>query len=77
MAKALDSVIKDTMALSLEEKLFLANRLLESAEETGAQGADQEWDREIMDRIQAIDEGREIGVPYEDVRLAMRARLNS
>ncbi|MGV3532914.1 MAG: addiction module protein [Chthoniobacteraceae bacterium] len=76
MAKALDAVIKEAMNLSLEEKLYLANCLLESAEDTASEGAEQEWDREIADRITAIDEGRESGVAYEDVRRAVRARLN-
>jgi len=76
MAKALDAVIKEAMNLPLEEKLFLANYLLESAEDAAPEGAEQEWDREIIDRIKAIDEGRESGIAYEDVRRAVRARLN-
>ena len=54
------------MDLPPRERLALARFLLQHTE------ADPEgeaaWDSEIRDRIRAIDEGRVIGVAYEDVK---------
>ncbi len=47
----------------------LADFLLESA------AAEAAWDAEIRDRIQAIDDGRVVGVPYEDVMRSAEDRL--
>lgn len=76
MPKALDEVTKDALELAPRQRLALAEFLLESADSAPADpDAEAEWDAEIRDRVQAIDEGRVIGVAYEQVMREAERRL--
>ena len=75
MPKALEEVTKDALELAPPQKLALAQLLLESAEAAPDPEAEAAWDSEIRDRIGAIDEGRVIGIPYEDVVREAEKRL--
>ncbi len=75
MPATLEQVTKEAMDLSPREKLALAEFLLESADAAADPEAEAAWDSEIRDRIRAIDEGRVVGVPYEDVMRSAEARL--
>jgi putative addiction module component (TIGR02574 family) len=75
MPTALEQIAKDAMDLSPRQKLALAEFLMESAEGAVEPEADNAWEREIQARIRAIDEGRVVGVSYEDVMRAAEARL--
>jgi putative addiction module component (TIGR02574 family) len=75
MPRALDEVTKEAMDLPLRQRLALAGLLLESADAEADPEAEAAWDSEIRDRINAIDEGRVAGVPYEDVMRAAERRL--
>ena len=77
MSKALDEVIKDAMELLPRQRLALAGVLLESAEGAVDPEAEAAWDSEIHDRIRAIDEGRVVGVAYDDVMRAAESRLGT
>lgn len=74
MPKPLEEVAKEAMDLPPHQKLALAGFLLESADIASDPEADSTWDSEIRDRIRAIDEGRVVGVAYEDV---MRKRFRT
>jgi hypothetical protein len=75
MAKALEEVSKAALDLPVPQRLALAGLLIESAGGTGDPEAEAAWDSEIRDRILAIDEGRVIGIPYEDVMGEAEKRL--
>ena len=75
MPIAYDQITQDAMHLSPRQKLALAGFLLENADAAADPAAEAAWDSEIHDRIQAIDEGREIGASYEDVMRAAEGRL--
>jgi hypothetical protein len=75
MPAVLEQIAKDAMDLSPRQKLALAEFLIESAEGSGDPEADIAWDRETRERIRAIDEGRVVGVSYEEVMRAAEARL--
>jgi len=75
MPTALEQVTKEAMDLPPRQKLALAEFLLESADAAADPEAGAAWDSEIHDRIRAIDEGRAIGVSYEDVMRAAEGRL--
>ncbi len=75
MLTALEQVTKEAMDLPLRQKLALAEFLMESADAAADPGAEAAWDAEICDRIRAIDEGRVVGVAYEDVMRAAESRL--
>lgn len=75
MPIALDQITKDAMDLPARQKLALAGFLLESADATADFEVEAAWDSEIRDRILAVDEGRVIGVAYEDVMRSAEERL--
>ena len=75
MPATLEQVTKEAMDLPPRQKLALAEFLLESADAATDPEAETVWDSEIRDRIRAIDEGRVIGVPYEEVMRSAEARL--
>jgi len=75
MSATLEQVTKEAMDLSPQQKLALAEFLLKSADVAIDPEAEAAWDSEIRGRIQAIDEGRVVGVPYEEVMRSAAARL--
>lgn len=75
MPATLEQVTKEAMDLPARQKLALAGFLLESADAAADPEAEAAWDSEIRDRIRAIDDGRVVGVPYEDVMRSVEARL--
>jgi len=48
--------------------------LLSDDEEVNGSAINAAWDEEILARIQAIDDGSAVGVPYGDVIAAARDR---
>lgn len=75
MATSLEQVTREAIDLPPRQKLALAEFLLESVESTADPEAEEAWDSEIRDRIRAIDEGRVVGVAYEDVMRSAETRL--
>ena len=75
MPAVLDQITREALDLTPRQKLALAGFLLESADAATDPDAEAVWDSEICDRIQAVDEGRVIGVSYEEVMRSAEARL--
>ena len=73
MSAALEEIAEKALQLSPQDKLALANRLL-SDQLSDASEVEAAWDEEIFARIEAIDNGTAIGVPFEEVILAARKR---
>jgi len=74
MSTALEEIAERALSLSRQERLALANRLLSDDEDPGTDEIGAAWEEEILARIQAIDEGTAVGIPYEDVVRAARNR---
>jgi putative addiction module component (TIGR02574 family) len=75
MSVALEEITEKARALSRQERLTLANRLLSDDEDSDAPEIEAAWEEEILARIQAIDDGTAIGVPYEEVMRASQDRF--
>ena len=73
MSAALEEIAEKALLLSPQDKLALANRLL-SDPHSDASEVEAAWDEEILARIEAIDNGTGIGVPFEEVINATRKR---
>ena len=73
MSAALEEITEKALQLSPQDKLALANRLL-SEQLSDVSEVEAAWDEEILARIEAIDNGTAIGVPFEEVILAARKR---
>ena len=76
MSATLEDITEQALRLSRAAKLALANRLL-SDEDQGADSIEIEaiWEKEILARIEAIDNGTAVGVPYDEVVRAARNRV--
>jgi len=76
MPKALDEITKDAIQLPRHQRLALAGLLLELDDGAGDGQSDAEWEKEIQERIRAIDEGTAQGIPYEQVMREAQERLS-
>lgn len=75
MPKALEEVTKEAMDLPPQQRLALADLLLENLHAASDPGAEAAWDSEIRERIREIDEGRVTGIGYADVMQEAERRL--
>ena len=74
MSAALEEITEKALKLPRQERLALANRLLSNDENADALEVEAAWEEEILARIEAIDNGSAVGVPYEEVQRAVRDR---
>ena len=70
MAVSFENITRDALGLSPRQRLKLAEVLLVSAEGEAEGDCQDAWDAEIEVRILAIDQGRETGIPFEEVMAA-------
>jgi len=75
MAKELEEITRDALRLPRQQRLTLAGLLLELEDASGDSDVDAAWDREIRERIEAVDQGTAIGIPYEEVMREAQKRL--
>ena len=69
-----DQILRAALDLPLDARAMLANRLLESLEDSEQTEIDAAWVEEIDRRIRDIDEGRVKLVPGEEVMERLRTR---
>jgi putative addiction module component (TIGR02574 family) len=74
MSAALEEITERALGLSRQERLALANRLLSDDRDGDVSEIETAWEEEILARIQAIDDGTAVGIPYEEVIRAARSR---
>ena len=74
MSAALEEITEKALRLSRQEKLALANRLLSDEVDSDTSEIEAAWEDEILARIQSIDDGTAVGIPYEEVVRAARNR---
>ena len=67
MTPALKEVTKNAMQLPRHQRLALASFLLEVDGSSNDPALNATWDMEIQERIQAIDSGDVVGIPYQEV----------
>ena len=72
MSAALEEISQQALRLPWKERLAPANLLLSDGADMDTSASDAAWDEDINARIQAIDDGSAVGIPYEDVISAAR-----
>lgn len=75
MAMALEDLTREALQLSSRQRLALAGFLLELDRSSGSQSSEADWNEEILSRIEAIDSGVAVGIPYSEVMRAAEDRL--
>ena len=63
------------MRLPGRQRLALAGFLLEMTDATADNDTDEAWEREIQERIRAMDSGSVAGIPWEQVMQKAAQRL--
>ena len=74
MSAALEEITEQALRLTKQERLALANRLLSEEQEEDASTIEAAWEEEILARVQAIDDGTAVGIPYNEVIRAAQDR---
>lgn len=75
--EALERLRSEMMALSETERAELAHELIESLDAPRDNGVEEAWDREILRRIAAVDDGQAKLLDREEFRRRMRERLGA
>ena len=75
MAKTFEEVTRCAMQLTGRQRVTLAGLLLELEDVGDDPDAEAAWEEEIRARIQAVDDGTAVGIPYEQVMREARKRL--
>jgi len=77
MATRMKEITKEAIGLPKRQRLALAKLLLDLDQPDNAAEVKNIWDKEIKARVRAVDEGRTVGVPYEDIRKEMTAKFKA
>lgn len=75
MHSPLDTIEKQAMQLSEGQKVTLAHRMLMSTEPARDPKVDEEWDAEIVRRIDKLDSGQTVRHPAAEVFGELDRRL--
>jgi len=75
LSKALEGITLAAVQLPREQRLSLANVLIERDDSNSEDGIDEAWDAEIPDGVRTVDKGRAAGIPYERVLTQIDRRL--
>lgn len=67
MTTTFEEITRYALQLPLRQRLALAGVLLETDQMTSDPEVDAAWEKEIQDRIRAVDAGEVVGISYEDV----------
>ena len=67
MASSFETIIQEALELTPRQRFKLAEVLLGSADCATDDDCHSSWEQELDERI---DQGREIGIPFEDVMAA-------
>jgi putative addiction module component (TIGR02574 family) len=71
MAASIEAIIQEVVGLPRYQRLALV-RLLLDLDQPGTNGEiESMWDEEIHARVKAVDEGRVVGIPYEQIKKEM------
>jgi putative addiction module component (TIGR02574 family) len=76
MTPEVSELLKKALELPAEARAALANSLLESLDETIDASAEEEWSKEIAQRIEELDLGKVKPIPWEDARCQISAILH-
>jgi putative addiction module component (TIGR02574 family) len=77
MAAGIEEITKEIVELPRHQRLALIRLLLDLDQPGTSDEIERAWDEEIRARVKAVDEGRAVGVPYEEIKKEMAGRFPS
>jgi putative addiction module component (TIGR02574 family) len=77
MSPEISDLLKRALALPVDERVALANTLLDSLENANESVSIQEaWDAEVARRIEDLKAGKAVTVPWEELHRELLAMVN-
>jgi putative addiction module component (TIGR02574 family) len=73
----IEELTREAVSLPKEQRLALARALLDLEPAGNVAEVEQSWDEEIRARIKAVEEGRVVGIAYDDLRREMDSRYGA
>lgn len=77
MAAGIEEITREIVELPRHQRLALIRLMLDLDQPGTSDEIERAWDEEIRARVKAIDEGRAVGVPYEEIKKEMAGRFPS
>jgi putative addiction module component (TIGR02574 family) len=77
MAANIEEITKEVVELPRHQRLALIRLLLDLDRSGTSDDVESAWDEEIRARVKAVDEGRAVGIAYEQVKKEMAGRFPS
>lgn len=77
MGKGLEELSREAVQLPRHQRLALARFLIELEDANADADVEAAWDIEIGARLRAVDYGRAVGIPYDQVLASVEQRLGS
>ncbi len=77
MTVNIEEITREIVELPRHQRLALLKLLLDLDRSHAEQGIEGAWDEEIRARVKAVDEGRAVGIPYEQIKKKMARRFPS
>jgi len=77
MATGNEKITKEIGELPRHQRLALIRLLLDLDQPGTSDEIERAWDEEIRARVKAVDEGRAVGVAYEEIKKEMADRFAS
>ena len=71
----ISDLLKRALALSPDERVALANTLLDSLESSN-ESVQEAWDEEVARRIEDLKKGKAVTVPWEQLHRELLAMVN-
>lgn len=75
MAASIEEITKEVVDLPRHQRLALVRLLLDLDQPGTSDEVESAWDEEIRARVKAVDEGRAVGIPYEQIKKEMAGRF--
>jgi len=75
MSPEVSDLLKRALALPADERAALANTLLDSLE-TPNQSAEAAWDEEVARRMEDLNAGKAVTVPWEQMHRELLSMVN-
>jgi putative addiction module component (TIGR02574 family) len=77
MSKTLEKIAEEAATMTRQERLTLVRLLLDWDQPAKGDEIADAWDSEIRARVEAVNEGRVSGIPYDQIKKEISDRLGS
>ena len=77
MAANIEELTRELIELPRHHRLALVRLLLDLDRPGTSEEIDSVWEEEIRARVKAVDEGRAVGISYEQIKKEMADRFPS